>query len=99
MVIQWLTFAVMILIQTVTAVWILAAIRTTLEVQGGEIKMLRERWHDLAPKVMVVESHIKLLDDHETRIRSLETLRGDMDRRFLALESSRITHGNYGLSE
>jgi hypothetical protein len=85
----------MILIQTVAAVWIVSAIRTTLEVQGGEIKMLRERWHDLAPKVMIVDSHEKRIEDHEGRLRTLETLRSEMERRFLEIETARIAlkHG------
>lgn len=99
MLVQWLTFAVMILIQIGVAAWTLSAIRTTLDVQGGEIKTLRERTHALAQKVMVIDGHEKQLGDHETRIRGLESVRVQHDERVaLAVETRRIEK-QYGLSE
>ncbi len=88
--IQWMTFGLMIIIQTVAAVWMVSAIRTTLDVQGGEIKLLRERWHALAPKVMLVDAHEKILADHELRIRGFESLRSDIEQKLLEVESVRV---------
>ncbi len=90
MLVQWLTFGVMILIQTVAAVWALSAIRTALDFQGKEIQTLRDRWHALASKFMAVDQHEKEIVDHETRIRALEALRGEIERAILEFESLRV---------
>ena len=73
MLLQWLTFAVMILIQAVAAGVIISAIRTTLKVQGEEIKSLRDWRHSFGPKEMVYDDHGIQLRDHESRIRTVET--------------------------
>ncbi len=95
MLVQWLTFAVMVLIQSLAAVWVVSAIRTALDIQGREIQTLRDRWHALASKIMAVEQHEKELVDHESRIRALELLRGEVDRLALEAESVRVSreHG------
>jgi hypothetical protein len=71
--IQWLTFAVMILIQAVAAGAMLAAIRTTLADHTKEIERLREWRHKFGPKEMVYDTYGNKLDDHETRIRGVES--------------------------
>ena len=73
MLLQWLTFAVMILIQAVAAGVIISAIRTTLKVQGEEIKSLRDWRHAFGPKEMVYDDHGVQLRDHESRLRTVET--------------------------
>lgn len=73
MLIQWLTFAVMILIQAVAAGVIISAIRTTLVAHSEEIKSLRDWRHKFGPKEMVIDDHEERLKDHETRIRVTET--------------------------
>jgi hypothetical protein len=70
---QWLTFAVMILIQAVAAGVIISAIRTTLSAHSEEIKSLREWRHAFGPKEMVYDDHGVQLKDHETRLRTVET--------------------------
>ncbi len=72
-----------------------SAIRTALDIQGKEITLLRERWHALATKVMMVENHEKLIQDHETRLRAVELLRGEVERGVLELENLRVArdHG------
>ena len=72
MLVQWLTFAIMILIQTCVAVWAVSAIRTALDAQGAEIKALREWRHEFGPKAMVIDDHTEKLGDHESRLRALE---------------------------
>lgn len=72
MLIQWLTFAVMILIQAVAAGAMLSAIRTTLSEHSKEIDRLREWRHRIGPKEMVYDEYGHRLDDHETRIRGVE---------------------------
>ena len=72
MLVQWLTFSIMILIQAVAAVWCVSAIRTTLSAQGQEIQSLRDWRHKVAPKEMLVETHADQLKDHEARIRNVE---------------------------
>ena len=79
MVIQWLTFAVMILIQAVAAGVIISAIRVTLATHGEEIKFLRDWRHSLAPKEMLIDDHVEQLKDHEQRIRVVEKERGTFD--------------------
>lgn len=70
--IQWLTFAVTILIQTAVAVWTISAIRTTLDVHEQEIKTLRDWKHTAVNKLMSVDQHERDLIDHEMRLRDLE---------------------------
>lgn len=72
MLIQWLTFAVMILIQAVAAGAMLAAIRTTLADHTKEIERLREWRHKFGPKEMVYDKYGEVLTDHEARIRVTE---------------------------
>lgn len=72
MLIQWLTFAVMILIQAVAAGAMLAAIRTTLADHTKEIERLREWRHKFGPKEMVYDRYGEVLVDHEARIRVTE---------------------------
>jgi hypothetical protein len=72
MLIQWLTFAVMILIQAVAAGVIISAIRVQLQTHGEEIKALRDWRHDFGPKSMIIDDHGKQLTDHEERIRHFE---------------------------
>lgn len=72
MLIQWLTFAVMILIQAVAAGAMLAAIRTTLADHTKEIERLREWRHKFGPKEMIYDDYGKQLVDHEARIRVTE---------------------------
>ena len=72
MLIQWLTFAVMILIQAVAAAVIISAIRVQLKTHGEEIQALRTWRHDFGPKAMVIDDQGKKLEDHEVRIRSVE---------------------------
>jgi hypothetical protein len=72
MLIQWLTFAVMILIQAVAAGVIISAIRVQLQTHGEEIKALRDWRHDFGPKAMIIDDHGKQLTDHEERIRFFE---------------------------
>jgi uncharacterized membrane protein (DUF106 family) len=72
MLLQWLTFAVMILIQAVAAGVIISAIRVTLDQHGKEIEKLREWKHMMAPKEMMVADHGEQLKDHEMRIRATE---------------------------
>lgn len=72
MLLQWLTFAVMILIQAVAAGAMLAAIRTTLAEHGKEIERLREWRHHVEPKEMVYDDYGTTLKDHESRIRTVE---------------------------
>jgi hypothetical protein len=72
MLIQWLTFAVMILIQAVAAGVIISAIRVQLTTHGEEIKSLRDWRHDFAPKSMIIDDHGKQLVDHEERLRYVE---------------------------
>lgn len=73
--IQWLTFAVMILIQAVAAGAMLAAIRTTLADHTKEIQRLRDWRHQFGPKEMVYDTYGHQLADHETRIRGVEGCR------------------------
>jgi hypothetical protein len=73
MLLQWLTFAVMILIQAVAAGAMLAAIRTTLADHTKEIERLREWRHRFGPKEMVYDDYGFQLKDHETRIRGVES--------------------------
>lgn len=75
MIIQWLTFAVMILIQAVGAAIVISSMRTTLESYGAEIKALRDWRHSFGQKEMVYDDHGKTLDDHEVRIRVVEKQR------------------------
>jgi hypothetical protein len=79
MVIQWLTFAVMILIQGLAAVWVIAKIQTTMQVQGIEIEKLRTWRHNVGPQEMVVQGHGSELQDHEGRLRKLESAGNRMD--------------------
>lgn len=82
MLIQWLTFAVMILIQAVAAGVIISAIRVTLAAHSEEIKALRDWRHAFGPKEMVYDAHGEELKDHEARIRAVEArhvLRMDAD--------------------
>lgn len=72
-ILQWLTFAVMILIQAVAAGVIISAIRVTLAAHSEEIKSLRDWRHAFGPKEMVYDAHGKELKDHEARIRAVET--------------------------
>ena len=72
MILQWLTFAVMILIQAVAAGVIISAIRTTLASHSEEIKGLRDWRHSFGPKEMVIADHTEQLKDHESRIRLVE---------------------------
>jgi hypothetical protein len=72
MIIQWLTFAVMILIQAVAAGVIMASIRTTLAEHTHEIERLREWRHKFGPKEMVYDDHGLRLTDHEARLRIVE---------------------------
>lgn len=72
MLLQWLTFAVMILIQAVAAAAIIASMRATLQTYGEEIKALRDWRHSFGPKEMVIEDHTETLKDHEGRIRLVE---------------------------
>jgi hypothetical protein len=72
MLLQWLTFAVMILIQAVAAGVIISAIRVQLATHGEEIKALRDWRHDFGPKEMVYDSHGEELKDHEVRLRAVE---------------------------
>jgi hypothetical protein len=72
MLLQWLTFAVMILIQAVAAGAMLAAIRTTLADHTKEIERLREWRHRFGPKEMVYDKYGEILVDHESRIRVTE---------------------------
>ena len=75
MLLQWLTFAVMILIQAVAAISMLSAIRTTLVDHGKEIERLRDWRHRMAAKEMVYDEYGHRLDDHESRIRATEQCR------------------------
>ena len=75
MLLQWLTFAVMILIQAVAAAIVISAMRTTLATYGEEIKALREWRHKFGPKEMVIDQHELDLKDHEGRIREIERQR------------------------
>jgi hypothetical protein len=75
MIIQWLTFAIMILIQAVAAGVIISAMRTTLTTYGEEIRALRDWRHSFGPKEMVITDHGEQLKDHETRIRDVEKRR------------------------
>jgi len=78
MLIQWLTFAVMILIQAVAAAAIISSMRSTLETYGKEIASLRDWRHAFGPKEMVLDDHTETLKDHEERIRDVEKRpRGD----------------------
>jgi len=77
MVLQWLTFAVMILIQAVAAGVIISAIRTTLATHTEEIKSLRDWRHKFGPKEMVIDDHDEKLKDHEIRIRAVERHQGE----------------------
>jgi hypothetical protein len=72
MLVQWLTFAVMILIQAVAAAVIISAIRVQLATHGEEIKSLRDWRHEMAPKAMLINDHVEQLKDHEERIRYVE---------------------------
>lgn len=69
---QWLTFAVMVLIQAVMAAAIVSAIKTTLATHAEEIKRLRDWKHRLGPKEMVYDNFGNDIADHEARIRQLE---------------------------
>jgi hypothetical protein len=75
MLLQWLTFAVMILIQAVAAAAVMSAIRTTLSEHTKEIERLREWHHKFGPKEMVYDDYGNQLRDHETRIRAGENFR------------------------
>lgn len=75
MVLQWLTFAVMILIQAVAAGVIISAIRTTLEQHGQEIKSLRDWRHSFGPKEMVYDAMGAEVKEHEARLRAMEVRR------------------------
>jgi hypothetical protein len=86
MVVQWLTFAVMILIQAVAASAIMASIRTTLKEHAHEIDRLREWRHKFGPKEMVYDDHGFKLADHETRIRVVERQAHDDRIRLRAIE-------------
>ena len=78
MIIQWLTFAVMILIQAVAAAAIISSMRATLATYGEEIKALLDWRHEFGPKDMVISDHTETLKDHEGRIREVEKRpRGD----------------------
>jgi hypothetical protein len=77
MLVQWLTFAVMILIQAVAAAVIITSIRTTLLTQGLEIEKLRTWRHEVGPQSMVISGHAEELHDHETRLRAVEKQRPD----------------------
>ncbi len=83
MLIQWLTFAVMILIHLSVAAWAVSAIKTTLTVQGTEIQNLRDWRHSLASKEMMIDQHGVVLADHEARIRVIEKeqTQADMDEK------------------
>jgi len=70
--IQWLSFAVTILIQLLIAAWTVATIKAQLNMQGGEIMKLRDWRHAFGPKEMVLDNHVKQIEDHEARIRQLE---------------------------
>jgi hypothetical protein len=72
MLIQWLTFAVMILIQAVAAGVIISSIRTTLTEHTHEIQRLRDWRHHFGPKEMVYDDHGLRLTDHENRLRIVE---------------------------
>ena len=72
MLIQWLTFAVMILIQAVAAGVIISAIRVQLTSHGEEIKALRDWRHDFGPKAMIIDDQGRKLEDHEERLRYVE---------------------------
>ena len=81
MLIQWLTFACMVLIQAVAAVWAISAIRTTLEQHSVEIQTLRDFKHEMTSKGMAVDQHEREIVDHETRLRVVEKLAHEHDRR------------------
>lgn len=95
---SWLTFGLMILIQTVAAVWMVSAIRTELSSHGREILGLREWRHAAAKALMLVDNHEKVVADHEVRLRAVESLRGDLEKKLLAIETLRIER-QYGLAE
>jgi hypothetical protein len=86
MIIQWLTFAVMILIQAVAAVYIMASIRTTLTEHTVEIQRLRDWRHHFGPKEMVYDDHGLRLTDHESRIRVVERQAHDDEKRIRTIE-------------
>ena len=86
MIIQWLTFAVMILIQAVAAVYIMASIRTTLTEHTHEIQRLRDWRHQFGPKEMVYDDHGFKLIDHEARLRVVERQAHDDQVRVLAVD-------------
>src|SRR6185369_9125585 len=69
---QWLTFAVTVVIQLLIAAWTVATINAQLKVQGGEIVKLRDWRHAFGPKEMILDAHVKQIEDHETRLRQLE---------------------------
>ena len=72
MVLQWISFGLMISIQVGVAVWCVATISTTLTDHGKEIERLREWRHKLASKEMTYDSYAMELQDHEARIRQVE---------------------------
>lgn len=72
MLLQWITFAAMILIQVIAAVAMVSTIRTTLAEHGKEIERLREWRHRIGPKEMVYDEYGHRLADHESRIRGVE---------------------------
>lgn len=72
MILQWITFAVMILIQAVAAAAVISSMRATLASYGVEIKSLRDWRHEMAPKAMLISDHGETLRDHEGRLRVVE---------------------------
>ena len=72
MILQWVTFVVMIAIQAIAASAMLSALRTTLAEHAKEIERLREWRHKFGPKEMVYDQYGLDLKDHESRIRNVE---------------------------
>ena len=81
MLLQWLTFVVMILIQAVAAVAMISAMRTTLTEHATEIQRLRDWRHRFGPKEMVYDEYGHRIEDHESRIRGVERTSHDPEKR------------------
>ena len=81
MLLQWLTFGAMIVIQLVAAAAMVSSIRTTLMDHSKEIERLRDWRHRIGPKEMVYDEYGHRLDDHETRIRGVEQYSHDPERK------------------
>ena len=81
MLLQWITFGAMILIQAIAAGAMVSAIRTTLAEHGKEIERLREWRHRIGPKEMVYDEYGHRLADHESRIRGVERTSHDPEKR------------------